>query len=139
MNSEFESVFARLREILQKHAGNLSVKKDGPGCFALHAPAGAAALKAWGGKMKKPMIPIAWVQVGKGYVSYHLMGVYGNPKARESMSDELKRRMQGKSCFNFKAIDEALFQELDELTGQSIAWFKKSGFAGNTKTGAPLS
>jgi len=32
------------------------------------------------------------------------------------MSPELKRRMQGKSCFNFKTVDEKLFKELAKLT-----------------------
>jgi len=31
-------------------------------------------------------------------------------------SNELMARMQGKSCFNFKSIDPALFTELEALT-----------------------
>src|SRR2546428_12542548 len=121
MPSEFESIFIRLRAILQKHAGTLLVKENTPGCYCLEASAGPAAVRAWGGKVKKPMIPVAWVQVGKAYVSYHLMGVYGNTRLRESLSKELKARMQGKTCFNFKVVDEKLFGELDSLTGLAIA------------------
>ena len=78
--------------------------------------------------MKKPIIPVAWVQVGKAYVSYHLMGVYGNTRLRDAMSKELKARMQGKTCFNFKTVDEQLFKELDQLTAQAIAAFRKAGY-----------
>lgn len=78
--------------------------------------------------MKKSTIPVAWVEVGKGYVSFHLMGIYGNEKARAGMTQELQARMQGKTCFNFKAADETLFQELEGLTGRACEGFKKAGF-----------
>jgi hypothetical protein len=32
------------------------------------------------------------------------------------MSPELRRRMQGKSCFNFRTVDEPLFAELARIT-----------------------
>ncbi len=44
------------------------------------------------------------------------MGVYGNPKLLDDSSNELRARMQGKSCFNFKSVDELLFGELERLT-----------------------
>jgi hypothetical protein len=128
MASEFETVFARLRTILQKHAGTFLVKPDAPGQYGLQAMAGPAALQAWGGKRKSPMISIAWVSTGKVYVSYHLMGIYGNTRLLNSMSKKLKARMQGKTCFNFKSSDELLFEELEQLTVESIAAFQKAGY-----------
>jgi len=44
------------------------------------------------------------------------------------MSPELKRRMQGKSCFNFKEIDEKLFKELARLTKAGAAKFTNKKF-----------
>ena len=128
MNSRFESVFVRLRGILEKHSAALTVKADAPGHHSLTGSAGPAALQAWGGKVKRSRIPVAWVQIGKAYVSYHLMGVYGNHRLLDGMSKELKARMQGKTCFNFKVVDEKLFKELDHLTAQSIAAFRKAGY-----------
>ena len=74
------------------------------------------------------MIPVAWVQKGKAYVSYHLMGVYGNTKLRDGMSKELKAHMQGKTCFNFKDSDDGLLEELKQLTARAIAAFRKAGY-----------
>lgn len=128
MKPDFESIFARLRAILQKYAGTLTVKDDTPVCYCLDARAGPAAVQAWGGKVKRPRIPVAWVQIGKAYVSFHLMGIYGNTQLHDAMSKELKARMQGKTCFNFKTHDETLFQELERLTGQACAAFKKAGY-----------
>ncbi len=127
-SSDFQSTFAALRTILQKHRGDWSVQEDSATCYSLAGRPGPAAVRAWGGKLKKPIMPLAWVQVGKAYVSYHLMGVYGNPVLLAQASKDLKARMQGKSCFNFHSVDPVLLRELDDLTAQSIASFKKAGY-----------
>jgi hypothetical protein len=134
-NSEFEPVFARLRDILRKHSGVLRVEHDTADHFGLAGATGLATIAAWGGKMRSPTIPVAWVEVGKSYVSYHLMGVYGNPKLLEGCSPELRARMQGKSCFNFTKVDEKLMKELDGLTLQSLTGMRKAGFIAHDKGG----
>jgi hypothetical protein len=126
-SAEFEFIFGRLRAILQKHKGNFSVM-DEPANYCLAGNVGPAALAAWKGKMRKPIMPIAWVSIGKAYVSYHLMGIYANQKLQKSLSKELKARMQGKTCFNFKTSNEALFSELEAVTATSIDDFRKAGF-----------
>ncbi len=52
------------------------------------------------------------------------MPVYVNPALLEAISPELRKRMQGKSCFNFKTIDMQLFEELAALT--YVAYTKPS-------------
>ena len=121
MNSEFESIFARLREILRRHSGALTVSADTPDHFCLHL--------AYSPKFKKGF-PVAWVKVSKAYVSYHFMPVYMFPNLRDGLSKKLRTRMQGKSCFNFKAVDEALFEELERLTVEGLAVSRKAGVAG---------
>ena len=68
------------------------------------------------------------VRTGKNYVSFHLMPVYGHPPLLAGISPALKKRMQGKACFNFTAIDEALFTELADLTARGYAAFAKVGY-----------
>jgi hypothetical protein len=119
MNGEFEVVFARLRKILQQNSGRLSVTEDTSTRYCLEGGSHPTH--------KKPM-PVAWVQMGKGYVSFHHMGVYAFPKLREGLSDGLKARMQGKSCFNFKRADETLFKELEQLTSDGFREFRKTGY-----------
>jgi hypothetical protein len=128
MSASFQATFVRLRDILKKHAAGLTVARDSAGQYSLEAPIGPETIRAWGGKAKKPAIAVAWVQIGKAYVSYHLMGVYGMPALLNTCSKELRARMQGKSCFNFKEIDEELLQELERLTKQSIDGMRKAGF-----------
>ena len=63
-----------------------------------------------------------------GDVSYHLMSIYVNPWLLESASPALRKHMQGKSCFNFKAADASLFKELGALTEAGFKDFKKRGY-----------
>lgn len=123
MTPEFEAVFTRLRSVLVPYATRLQVTADAPEhyCLAL----------AFSPKLKKGF-PVAWVKVGKAYVSYHFMPVYMFPKLRDTMSPKLKARMQGKSCFNFKALDEQVFKELEKVTADGLAMCRKNGFAPNT-------
>ena len=44
------------------------------------------------------------------------MPVYGDPRLLADLSPELRKRMQGKSCFNFTRVDEGLLTELTDLT-----------------------
>jgi hypothetical protein len=120
-------VFQTLRQVLEKHAAGLAVSEDSSTKYCLEAPVGPATIQSWGGKIRRPRIPVAWVEIGKSYVSYHLMGVVA-PSVQAGMSTTLKARMQGKACFNFTATEPALLKELDSLTGASIGAFKKAGF-----------
>jgi len=85
-------VFARLRSLLQAQAGDFSVSHDTAGRYGLEAPVGPATLKAWGGKAKLSRIPIAWVELRKNYVSYHLMGIDGNAQLTSGLSEPLRAR-----------------------------------------------
>ena len=105
-----DAVHDRLRAILAPYRDRLHVSKDGPGGMALELPEHAG--EPWGFA--------AGTRLGKRYVSYYLMGVYGDNGLAAAISPELKRRMQGKSCFNFAKIDEPLFRELEALTALSI-------------------
>ena len=119
MKPDFAAVFGRLRTILRKHAHGLTVSEDTSKCFCLQC--GAHPVH------KMPM-PVAWAKVVRGYVSYHLMPVYACPNLVANLSEGLKARMQGKSCFNFRTVDEALFRELDELTGHGLKAFREAGY-----------
>ncbi len=63
------------------------------------------------------------VRRGKAYISFHLMPVYCFPKMLDEMSPALKKRMQGKSCFNFKKYDAQVFEELKQLTETGLKKF----------------
>ncbi len=124
MKPEFVSIFDRLRRILQKHSGALTVMADVPDHYCLSV--------AQIPKLKKGF-PAAWVKIGKAYVSYPFMPVYMFPKLRDGLSKQLWARMQGKSCLNFKSVNEALFGELEALTTRGRDVARKAGLGPGCK------
>lgn len=114
-----DDVFDALRAIMAPYARSLDVKHDEPGNFYLDTRHVM--------KNNKPLF-FGAVAIKKSYVSYHLMPVYENPKLLSDLSPELNKRMQGKSCFNFKSADETLFGELAELTERGYRHYQASGF-----------
>jgi len=116
-DAEFSAAFAALRATLAPFAaGNMRVVTDSPENYYLET-----AFPVFRGK---PVF-FAAVRKGKAYVSYHLMPLYMNPALQKRVSPELKRRQQGKSCFNFTRCDAALFGELGVLTREGLEAFKK--------------
>jgi len=118
-NPDFEATFAACREILRELEPKLILNADEPGNYSLDA--------GYSERHKK-MIWFGGVRIGKGYVSYHLMPVYGCPDLVRDMPDELRRRMQGKSCFNFKSIAPEQARMLRDLTLESYERFKRGGY-----------
>jgi hypothetical protein len=109
----FDATFQTLRGILQRHARKLLVVADGPGNYQVASPTLAD-------RTGRPLF-VAAVQINKRYVSYHLIPVYTRPELLKTVSPGLRQRMQGKSCFNFTAIDAGQAKELSALTKAGIA------------------
>ena len=119
-SATFEVIFQRLKAILQPYEPALVLKADEAGNYYLDTP--------YAPRYRKELF-FGAVQIKKNYVSYHLMPVYMYPDLLEGISPELKKRMQGKSCFNFKASDEARFAELADLTERGFARLKAAALS----------
>ena len=109
---DFTAVFIELRKILAPYASKLDGKRDDE--TELYVDTKHIQ------KNKKPLF-FGAVQAKKSYVSFHLMPVYVKPELLASASPELKSRMQGKSCFNFTAVEPTLIKELAALTKAGYA------------------
>jgi hypothetical protein len=108
--ADFHAVEARLRSIFDPYRDRLVASKDGPEGLYLELP----------GYEGKPWGYVGGTRVGKAYVSFYLMGAYDGG-LQAAMSPELRKRMQGKTCFNFTKVDEDLFVELERITAKAIA------------------
>ena len=115
---DFPAVFEQLKAILKPYESRLSVTTDGSEGYSLDT--------LQPGPNKKPMFFGAAV-IKKNYVSFHLMPVYVHPELLDGISDTLRKRMQGKSCFNFKTLDEDTLAELRQLTERSFETFRTDG------------
>jgi hypothetical protein len=113
--NDFPAVFEELKKILKPYASRLSVTADTSTAYSLDGP--------YSEKWKK-VIYFGGAQIKKNYVSYYLMPVYMYPELLEGISPDLKKHMQGKSCFNFKKLEQGLFKELEILTQKGAKKFK---------------
>jgi hypothetical protein len=116
---EFSVVFGKLKSILQPYESKLDCKLDIPGDYYLNTKHIM--------KNKKPLY-FGSVKINKSYVSYHLMPVYVQPYLLNKISGNLKKRMHGKSCFNFNSIDDDLIAELCELTLAGYKYYNNEGY-----------
>lgn len=117
--TEFKQVFEELKAIFKPYAKKMDVAHDSENYYMLNT--------RFIMKNKQPLC-FGGVRLGKNYVSFYLMSVYTSPDLLKAMSPELKKRMQGKSCFNFKEIDQKLFTELKTLTKAGAAKFSDEKF-----------
>ncbi len=117
-----EAIFTQLKPVLGKYAKRLAVKADTAVEYTLETK-GASPFPQHKGH---PLV-FGSVKLGKAYVSFHLMPLYMNPAFTGTISPELKKRMQGKTCFNFKTPpDPAALSELQRLTADAVKqWAEK--------------
>ena len=118
-SANFDQVFLKLKAILEPYASKLKVAGESKTGFSLETD---HVMK------NRQRLYFAGVRIGKAYVSFYLIPVYCCPDLEARISPELRKRMQGKSCFNFKKVDEKLFKELGKLTKAGLAKFTDKKF-----------
>ena len=119
MSEDLHLVFKAIRPLFGRYAEKCVVIEDKPSRYYL----GTHEVREVDGYRTG----FGGVEVKKNYVSVHLMPVYVHPELLETVSPNLRRRMQGKSCFNFKKSDAALFGELSSLVEASVRRFEEDG------------
>jgi len=122
MTPDFAATFAALKPVLGKYEKRLSVKTDTPIEYTVLTKSASPFPQHKG----EPLY-FGGVRLGKAYVSFHLMALYMCPEMQKSITPALKKRMQGKTCFNFKTQpDPELVADLKRLTEEGIKlWGEK--------------
>ncbi|HRD78588.1 MAG TPA: hypothetical protein PK264_22065 [Hyphomicrobiaceae bacterium] len=117
--ASFGGVFAAIKPAFARYAKAGVVLHDEPGKYYIgtHQVRTKDGYRTWFGG----------AEIRKSYVSVHLIPVYAHPELLAGISPELRKRMQGKSCFNLKAPDAALIGELGKLVEASFRRFEADG------------
>lgn len=118
-DSSLSQVFDRLKPILEKYAASLNCTKNAADHYYLET----THLM----QNNKPLF-FASLQIKKSFVSFHLMPVYSHPALLDAVPPELRKRMQGKSCFNFKSVNTVLFNQLETLVAKSVKCYQALGY-----------
>ncbi len=116
---DFPGTFRVLKGLLVPYAPRLHASQDTDSFYMLDGEYAAA--------FKRTMF-FGGVQIRRAHVSFHLMPVYTNPELLSSVSDALKKRMQGKSCFNFVRPERELLVELSGLVDRGFALYERFGW-----------
>jgi hypothetical protein len=117
-NAQATALFDRLAAMFAPYRSTLIAKADEPGNVYLETPPSTVYPSGFF---------FGAVKIGKRSVSFHLMPVYVHPDLLQGVSAELRKRMHGKSCFNFTRQDDALLGELETLTAAGFARFQGDG------------
>ena len=117
--AKYDETFAALRSLLLPYEPRLHVSADAATTYMLDGE--------YAEQFKRPMF-FAGVRSGKNYVSFYLMPVYSNPELMGRISDSLRRRLHGKSCFNFTRPEPELFDELRDLVASGFACYERLGY-----------
>jgi hypothetical protein len=122
MADDFAAAFAVLKSVLAKLEKRMSVLADTPREYTLLTKKASPFPQHKGNGMY-----FGSVRLGKAYASFHLMPLYMCEELTGRVSPELKKRMQGKTCFNFKKVPEPeLADELARLTAEGFKmWGEK--------------
>ena len=121
MTTDFAAVFGLLKAALEKQARKLSVKADTAVEYSLVTKSPSPFPQHKG----QPLY-FGSVRLGNAYVSFHLMALYMNPTLTETISPALRKRMQGKTCFNFKSDPgPEIVAELARLTEAGLEQWRK--------------
>ena len=94
--NDLAEVYLRLRPILEPYMPEMVAMQDNDRGLYLNTRSIM--------KNKQPLF-FASIAINKNYVSFHVFPVYMYPDLLDKVGD-LKKRMQGKSCFNFRKLSE---------------------------------
>lgn len=108
MSADFPTIFAELRSLMIESAPGMFVTNDTPTNFTLKT--------SWIEARTNEQAWFGWIAIKKSYVAYHVMPLYSLPALNDAVPPSLEKRRQGKTCFNFKKSDPAIFEDIRELT-----------------------
>jgi hypothetical protein len=111
VSEDLDLVFRELKDMLGQYASALRVQADKAGTYYLNTLRDDMGGKPhfFGGARK-----------GRNYVSLYLMPVYEFADLLATVPADLRDRMQGKSCFNFKTLSEIPREELRRLMDAAV-------------------
>ena len=120
-DGSLSQVFEALAGILVPYARLLDSEMHPNMGYCLKATTGRPAKEIYFGSVK----------LQQDHVSFHLFLLYAYPDLEGQLSPELRKRLEGKTCFRIERFDTSLFRELESLTRLTFERFRSGGTYGN--------
>lgn len=77
---------------------------------------------------KRPEMYFGAAFIQSNYVGLYLMHVYMSKNGLEKLGPELRKTLEGKSCFHIKTLDKNLIKQIEVAVKDDIDCYKKPGF-----------
>ena len=116
-SSDLTAVFNQLRPILEPYIAGMVAMQDNERGLYLNTRSVM--------KNKQPLF-FASIALNKKYVSFHVFPVYMYPDLLDGIGD-LTKRMQGKSCFNFRKVSDDQIEGMRALVEAGHKRLKAEG------------
>jgi len=116
---DFSGTFRVLKALLDPYASRLHATHDTPELYMLNGEFAREFNR---------VMPFAGVQMRNSYVTFVLLPVYSHPELLSRASDGLRKRLQGKSGFNFVRPERELLVELSALVDSGFRLYERLGW-----------
>ena len=126
MPADLEPIFQRLRGALERYSPPLAARTgtvEGKSDYHLWSEKDVVV----DGRPRKEVF-FAGLIVQKGYVGLYYMPVYAEPERRELFAPELLKRLEGKSCFHIRRLDDELFGQIEQALANGFALYRERGW-----------
>jgi hypothetical protein len=120
MESSQSHTFELLKTIIESYEEEMKVAVNEADQYYLNWPEIA--------KNGKPYF-FASVRVRSKSIAFYFMPIYEYPELLDAISDGLKKKLKGKSCFHFTKPDPTLLAELADLVEQGFLHIEEHGHA----------
>lgn len=115
----FPEIFERIKKQMLPYGKRMDVRADKPGNYQLYI---LNEFELAGRKFKECYFGGAVIK--KTMVAFYFFPIYTHPKSF-TLPDAIKKNLKGKSCFNFKKIDEVQEKAIAQLLKEGADFYKK--------------
>jgi len=117
--TDFPGIFARIRKQLLPYSKKMDLRVDKEGNFHLYIVNDIELA----GRMFKEVY-FGGIAIKKTMVSFYFFPIYTHPQ-HFSIPAAIQKNLKGKSCFNFKKLDDVQEKAIAELLKEGAAFYKK--------------
>lgn len=121
MKTTTSEINETLKEILRSHVAPLKIRFETEANFEV-----AGTKETMQGKQKVDGMYFASVVPKEKDVRLYFFPIYTHPKEFETVPENLKKCLKGKSCFHFKKLDAELEKEIAAMVKTGVEIFKKN-------------
>ena len=123
MTKDLIEIQAFLIDTLKSHQPTIKSKEDTAEKYEVYG-----TIEAMQGKKKVDGIYFATVQPKAKDVRFYFFPLYTHrEEIIDSLSDELKKALKGKTCFHIKSMSEAMSKEIEALVNTAIGLYQNDG------------